>query len=588
MYIKSLNITNYKSFVESEEIEFSENINLITGINNSGKTSLLETISCLFGNNHNKFSMQSINSNVEVCYFMKGYECRDYFERGFILPKEIEGSLQQPNEIMNKFALAIEHYLEIKAKFYGTSSDNTTPFEVSYSFGDTASVKFSKNGRENFWKYQNGSFSIDKNEKGGLTTNQIIQGHLRNTFRFDAIRPIKGFEISDKPVLEKTTLESNCTNLPTYLGYLNAYNSPRFSRIIKEFQRIFPSVQTITFESNDYFYNENYKTNTSIQFWFHDVKSENPELSIPASDTGTGLTQALALLTVILETEHRTILIDEPNSFLHPQAIKQLLRIIKENPQHQYFITTHSNEIFAEIRPEFFFRLSYDHEVGSKVEKIAYGEIGRVYQELGYSPFFEKTLWVEGPTEIQSFPIILQDPTIQFHSLVIGDITSNKSHKKEELDRILRIYDLITKATSGSFTTPKLKILIDQEHLPNIKDYEKRKDTIRFLPMKMFENYLIDEAAIFSVLNKNCEKYEVDLIKPENLKNKLKEIKYQPVWKDNEDGAKLLEQLFSELTESKISFDKTTHSVELTRWLVEHKPDVFSDLKEIVNQFLES
>jgi predicted ATP-dependent endonuclease of OLD family len=44
MYISGIEINSYKSFLKSALIEFSPGINLIVGVNNSGKTALLEAL----------------------------------------------------------------------------------------------------------------------------------------------------------------------------------------------------------------------------------------------------------------------------------------------------------------------------------------------------------------------------------------------------------------------------------------------------------------------------------------------------------------------------------------------------------------
>ena len=44
MYIKELNITNFRGFKKSTKIMFSDNINIIIGANNSGKTTIIKAI----------------------------------------------------------------------------------------------------------------------------------------------------------------------------------------------------------------------------------------------------------------------------------------------------------------------------------------------------------------------------------------------------------------------------------------------------------------------------------------------------------------------------------------------------------------
>ena len=44
MYMSRFQILNYKSFLETTEIEFKPGFNVITGKNSAGKTSLLEAL----------------------------------------------------------------------------------------------------------------------------------------------------------------------------------------------------------------------------------------------------------------------------------------------------------------------------------------------------------------------------------------------------------------------------------------------------------------------------------------------------------------------------------------------------------------
>jgi len=46
---------------------------------------------------------------------------------------------------------------------------------------------------------------------------------------------------------------------------------------------------------------------------------------VPLSESGTGVGQVLAILYVVFTSEYpRTIVIDEPQSFLHPGAVRKL------------------------------------------------------------------------------------------------------------------------------------------------------------------------------------------------------------------------------------------------------------------------
>jgi predicted ATP-dependent endonuclease of OLD family len=66
----------------------------------------------------------------------------------------------------------------------------------------------------------------------------------------------------------------------------------------------------------------------------------------------------------------QAIAIDEPNSFLHPDAARTLIRILKQHPQHQYIITTHSPEVIAEADAKNLFVLKHKHGDATEINSM--------------------------------------------------------------------------------------------------------------------------------------------------------------------------------------------------------------------------
>src|SRR6185369_12386335 len=110
---------------------------------------------------------------------------------------------------------------------------------------------------------------------------------------------------------------------------------------------------------------------------------------------------------VISSDEPRTILIDEPQSFLHPGAIRKLFEIFKRerNQKHQYIVTTHSPTVVTACNPCNVIMLHRDDNE-TKVKTIDANEttdLKLFLSEIGarLSDVFgaDKILWVEGRTE---------------------------------------------------------------------------------------------------------------------------------------------------------------------------------------------
>ncbi|WP_277926150.1 MULTISPECIES: AAA family ATPase [Nostoc] len=88
MFIKNLQVFNYKSYLDSGLMEFSPGINIIVGRNNSGKTSLLEVLTLNFGNHPhrslntlpNKLSSIQKESKIEINLHINKEELRSFLK----------------------------------------------------------------------------------------------------------------------------------------------------------------------------------------------------------------------------------------------------------------------------------------------------------------------------------------------------------------------------------------------------------------------------------------------------------------------------------------------------------------------------
>jgi predicted ATPase len=71
--------------------------------------------------------------------------------------------------------------------------------------------------------------------------------------------------------------------------------------------------------------------------WPHETWTERLDLAVPLAKCGTGVGQLLAIFYVIVTADQpRVIIIDEPQSFLHPGAVRKLLEVLSEYPYHQF------------------------------------------------------------------------------------------------------------------------------------------------------------------------------------------------------------------------------------------------------------
>ncbi|WP_292844410.1 ATP-dependent endonuclease [uncultured Nostoc sp.] len=325
------------------------------------------------------------------------------------------------------------------------------------------------------------------------------------------------------------------------------------------------------------------------------------DLSLPLSSCGSGVSQVLAILYILVSSEeHRTLIIDEPQSFLHPGAAKKLIETIKQFPQHQYFIATHSPEIIASANPSTIIKLQYqDCETSASV--INPKEIksqNHILAELGVrlSDVFgaDSILWVEGQTEEKCFPLILEK-VAKIILMGIKILSVNSTDALLDGKRSDLVFDIYTKLTTrASLFPPAIGFIFDRESKTETEIQELKNRGMTFLRLPMYENYLLDSEAISVTINEEATWLEIpisitqvqqhiDKIKQEKA-CLLQGVKREEVsdnnWLEKIHGANILESMFKELCDNKLEFRKTKHSYKLTEWLVENKPNFLSELAE--------
>ena len=210
-------------------------------------------------------------------------------------------------------------------------------------------------------------------------------------------------------------------------------------------------------------------------------------------------------------------------------------------------------------------------------------------------------MWVEGPTEEECFPLILEK--IGERSLMgtlvkgvkqTGDLEGRRAHL------VFDIYDRLSQ--SGSLLPPAIGFLFDSEARMEQQKEDLRKrsqNPVNFLPRRMYENYLLHPAAIANVTNElkdfrpeSVAETEVEaLIKqkreaPEYFKPL--EVENSKDWITQINGALVLDDIFKELSEQRYCYEKTKHAVALTEWLIENAPEGLDEVVKSIEEILDN
>jgi predicted ATPase len=628
MYISRFQVWNYKSFLDSNEVEFKRGFNIITGQNSAGKTALLEALAMSFEPvpHLNEITVPfrgappSPNSRARISLAISGVELVDLvrsdpgayvFPRPRLNPPEpialgFNGDQYTMDGVLQRVADLPELTVSVVLE-KSVSGPHTWTTEGMIFAGLYVMDRHPQNDQ-----VLATPVGVDSNgrlcTRGGpqyIPRNQDIRIWLamqltHRIYRFWAER----FAIGESAFGASPVLAPNARNLPEVLNVLDG-NTARFQRLNELVREVLPQVRHISVRPIG-------SNQVQIIVWPLNYATEKDYLAIPLNQCGSGVAQVLAILYVVLVSEHsQTIIVDEPQSFLHPGAVRKLIEVLKRFPKHQYIFATHSPTVITASDPA---TIAMVHtEGGSSLRSInptdskdLQGYLSEIGARLSDVFGADSILWVEGQTEEECFPLILRK--IAHRSLMgiaIVGIRETSALQNRDKKKVFEMYRKLSQART--LLPPAIGFVLDEECLTDQqKDDLRRMDPghVHFLPRRMYENYLLHPAAVASVMNgidgfRQTPVTEDEVRQFFNTKRDERDQGAQQLcyfcrgavhvpadWECRIDAAGLLTDAFQQLSETRVSYEKTTHSVAITEWLIENQPAELQEITAFVAQLL--
>jgi hypothetical protein len=200
-------------------------------------------------------------------------------------------------------------------------------------------------------------------------------------------------------------------------------------------------------------------------------------------------------------------------------------------------------------------------------------------------------LWVEGKTEEECFPLILEHSNVPLLGTAVLAVRSPGDLQKKDPKQI---YDIYTKLCTGrGILPPAISFIFDRESTTQRRrdDLSRQSEgRVHFLKRRMYENYLLNPRAIVAVAS-GLEGFRDSSLTLEEVDDWFCRRGYEPseeVWKVDVHGARLLEQLFKEFSGGTYPYDKVVHGTALTRWLLDHSPEQLAEVRELLEQVLDA
>jgi AAA15 family ATPase/GTPase len=319
--ISSLKIENYRSF-KSFELTKLGKINLLVGLNNSGKTSILETLSLLFSPNNINPLLQILRNRGEFAWVE--------FD---------DGQNQEKRQIMRSIkAMTTELY--IRHLFYGHNIENQKPFSVTAS---------RNNDQDNF--------------SAIVSPNHNLTSDLHDT-SVNLILKWTGIKESKLEIPLSSNLAIFPPNIPSLIhssgdsveiiypkgidvdNLISMFDeislTPKEKIVIDALKILEPNIERIAI---------NPKSSDSEKGGFKILQSDFDQ-PIPIGSMGDGIWQIINIVLVMLTSPNGIILLDEIDSGLHFTTLLKMWELVWKIANElniQVFATTHNSDCWQSL-----------------------------------------------------------------------------------------------------------------------------------------------------------------------------------------------------------------------------------------------
>lgn len=673
MFISSFRLCDYKSYLD-QELSLSKGVNLIVGQNDAGKTALLEGLSLNFQNKPHRNSeivltaneQSQQESNAIVSFTIGKDELWDILRKipgQFFVPLPDNDALiksynrEHPDgasevDLARAYIKKLFNRPEFTFRVHYKTRENPSLTHVpEWHYGANAPLfpalqNYEVSGSTDKRRYApcqitaSGNLIIDNEDKfldrlsdsnrkpfDFIRKASLLEGQsnemdfglkvaesLRNrVYLFQAQRKVEGKCRQEY----SSELKSDASNLASFLA--NLQKTPAVFGKLKELLRtILPQIHEVATRNLPH---ETILSGQRPEVGFQEIliyqkDGDDEAYAISLDDSGTGVGQVLAILSILVTSKYsRTIIIDEPQSFLHPGAVRKLIDVLKRFPHHQYIISTHSTQVITASNPSIITLITKEPgrpSILKNIDPSVQNDLNTCLETLGarLSDVFEadRVLWVEGKTEAKCFPLIVEKLLKQplLGTAIVG-VDSTSDLQGKDADRVIKIYERLSK---GPGLVPRaLGFIFDREGKPKQqRDDLKRRlggDCVRFLERAMIENYFLDAEAIAEVMKslggfskrmastKKIGKWLNEKLDSGSLDNAQRKRYYfkNNLGERDENiktihAANILKDLFSEFSGNTVEYNKVEHGRMITEWLIANRSNALSEVKALLYEML--
>lgn len=582
MQVNSVEIENFKSFFETQRMEFGPGFNVILGANNSGKSTVLQAIDpCIVPSAPHR-SIANVRAHEDPVGGLSRIRLNWSLSVEDLYRLNSSEPLHLPYPQHRHIEFSSEDLEVLRRRLFGIHvrceferSPSTARFGISGELLEPIGLGGGANAQ--VFLLQARSDGVGLSLPGPVVGNwqsELHRSFVRcgpRVFRFLANRwPEPHAALSKDGVLTPTA-----SNLAGCLTNLQTTDPEGHRELCLRVNRVLPQVHAVLAPPHPQL-----DGLVQLRCYPRPTTERRSDLSVPINEMGAGVATVVAILYVLQTARHpQVICIDEPNQYLHPKALRELLGILAtEGEQHQYILTAHSGDVVGALRPQTVTLLQLD-EGATRVRQSKHGDLATLragLADIGVRATElhgrDHVLWVEGQTEEQVLPTLLMHFCKEHAAgTAVLRVQETGAFEKKGVGPI-QVVEIYKRLTEGSaLVPPMVAVVLDRERRKPEEVQKLESDVrgrLRFLPRRMLENYLLHPGAICAVLNE----LESDCCDEAKVRAKLCEAgqvqDLDELDLDQVDGAALLSKVFSDLTTARFEFRKTRDVPSLAEWLV--------------------
>jgi predicted ATP-dependent endonuclease of OLD family len=377
MYISKIKLHNFKGFKDTHELNFNEAVNFFVGDNDCGKSSVFEAIDFIIKTSKEKediITKTKVNENVSVEIEFTGAdldalletEARKKYKSYLIDNKTLrvmrssEETKTPQNKKEKTLSIKNVRIYNPKTKQFENFQDTTITdlFDPQFIWADTNSGD---------------ATNFSKTKICGKMINTIISDNIDNNIW-------KTFEKAHKETFKKII-----DSLKYIEKKIKSKLSEQYGDTEVRFDFTLPEIADFLKSGN--------------------IVLPNNDMQIISTEKGTGMQRALAIALIQVyadissnskETISKPIMffIDEPETFLHPQAQNKFLDALEKiSAKSQIFIITHSPYLLKKYKKNAhslnIFRKDngFNEHPKSNVELDLFGKSSPTWGEINYNAF---------------------------------------------------------------------------------------------------------------------------------------------------------------------------------------------------------